>query len=706
MKFNKKLLSFALAGVLSLSSFSAIFANINATEKLQKANLLDSKTQTTSYLKRSEGLTMVLKALGYSQETSEKEDYVKLNPFKDVPEWFKGYAGLGYDLGIASGVSENSYNPDAELSKKEFITFILRGLSYDKKNAYKDVEKVAKEVLLLGADDNINDKINKTEAAEYIFKALNTKLFDGTGYTLGEYLVEKNLVSKQIAEEIGINFGQVEDKDVHIIYYNDFHGNITEEITGKKRNMGMAKMVGYVNEYAKKHKNTIVLSGGDNYQGTADSNLTMGKPVTAMMKGMKTIASAVGNHEFDWGADKIETWGKDGNFDYLASNIYETKTNEPVKWAKPYMIVESGNIKIGLIGLAHPETSTLTKAQYVEGYEFRDPVKSAQYWVDYLKSGKAKEGTPDVIIALTHIDSDQGKDGKVTGNAVTLANEVKGLDAILSAHSHRQVNGIVNNVPILQAYCYGRAIGHVDIKIGEDNKVAGVTTSLFDGNTIKNNIIIDKAADKFYADLQKELEPIKGEVIGKANGEFTHDRGVKGSNTLLGRWSSEAMAEKTGAQIAIQNGGGLRRTLESGKITMGDLYEIMPFDNYLVVMDLPGEDLIKAIDHGINMPKTTDGVFYGLKVEFDSTKPYENQITKITLLDGTPIEKDKTYKVVTNDFMFTGGDGYDFSNAKNVNETYIPIRDCLVEKIKEEKTITPQPIDYIKDISKTAQKAA
>ena len=80
--------------------------------------------------------------------------------------------------------------------------------------------------------------------------------------------------------------------------------------------------------------------------------------------------------------------------------------------------------------------------------------------------------------------------------------------------------------------------------------------------------------------------------------------------------------KKGKAQIAIQNGGGLRRTMEKGQITMGDLYEIMPFDNYLVVMDLKGADLIKAIDHGIDMPKTTDGAFSGLVVEYDPAKPY------------------------------------------------------------------------------------
>lgn len=710
MKNTKKVLLSIIMSVLLLTSSlqSAYAATVKPTdvEKLQKVELLDKENTSEklqSALTRSEGLTMVLKALGYSQNVAENEKNVKLNPFTDVPDWFKGYAGLGFDLNLTNGKSEKSYDPNSNLSKKEFITFILRGLSYEKGTAYKDSEKISKEIGLLSKDDDINSSISKQEAAKYIMNALNQKLNDNSGYTLGEYLVKTNVISEEKAKEIGVVFGDVEKDSVHILYFNDFHGNISEEVTGKKRNMGMAKMVGYVNEFKEKHTNTIVLSGGDNYQGTSDSNLTMGKPVTAMMKGMGITASAVGNHEFDWGSDKIGTWAKEGNFTYLASNIYDKKTNKPVDWAKPYMIIEQNNLKIGVIGLAHPETATLTKAEYIAGYEFRDPVKSAQEWVDYLKSGKAKEGTPDIIIALTHLDSDQkDNSSEITGNAAKLANEVKGLDCVLSAHSHRTVNGKVNNVSVLQAYCYGRAIGEVDIKLDAAKKPI-IETQVLQGSDIKNNIIKDNATEKFYTDLQEELKPIKGELLGEATAEFTHDRNTKGSNTLLGYWACEVMAEKTKAQIAIQNGGGLRRTLEKGQITMGDLYEIMPFDNYLVVMDLKGADLIKAIDHGIDMPNTTDGDFSGLVVEYDSTKPYGEKITKITLTDGTPIEMEKTYRVVTNDFMFTGGDGYDFSKATNVDETYIPIRDVLVEKIKESKSITPKPVDYIKAVTSNSE---
>ena len=713
----KKLLSLALAGALVCTgTASVIAANASKQEmKLREANLFTDavKGNEDGFITKGEAVVLVLNELGYKEDVNTKEDYVKLNPFNDVSTSYKGYLGLAYDLGLVQ--KADSFNENETAKEDYLLGLVLRALNYQ--DAFTDTENLAVKQGLVDESDYIEDDVTREEAAEIILNALNAELGDGTKTKFGEYLVRSGILSEDKLAALGVKAALKDKKDVHIIYFNDFHGNITEEITGKKRNMGMAKMVGYVNEFKATHPNTIVLSGGDNYQGTADSN---------------TLASAVGNHEFDWGYEKIKGWAKDGSFKYLASNIYDRKTNKPVSWASPYMIIKKSGIKIGIIGLAHPDTPSLAKAEYVENFEFRDPVKSANEWVKYLKSGKAKEGKPDVIIALTHIDSDQNFETKeITGNATKLANEVKGLNLVLSAHSHRSVNGKVNNVPILQAYCYGRAVGHVtldvdkkviskkvkvSVKAKNDKKKAAkkskykvvkkttykvkdIATELYDASIIKDKIIKSAKADEFYTKLQAEIADKKNKVLGEATDTFTHNRSDKGSVTLLGRWACEVMADEAKAEIAIQNGGGLRRTLEKGKITMGDLYEIMPFDNYLTSMDLKGKDIKKAIDHGIDMPSTTDGAFSGLIVEYDGTKPYGSKITKITLSDGTPLEDEKTYRVVTNDFVFGGGDGYDFSGATNVSMT-IPIRDVLVSAIEKAKTITPKKVDYIKDISK------
>lgn len=483
---------------------------------------------------------------------------------------------------------------------------------------------------------------------------------------------------------------------IDIVTFNDFHGNVAEDTRDWGKNLGMSKMVGKANELKAANPNTIFVAGGDNYQGTATSNLTYGAPVTDMMKAMGVVASAVGNHEFDWGREYIAKWAEDGNFTYLASNIYDKATDQPVEWAKPYMIVEQGGVKIGLIGLAHPDTLTLTKAEHVSGLEFKEPIAAAQEWIDFLKAGKAEEGTPDVIIAVTHLDSMQDYDTQeITGTAAELANGVTDLDGIVSAHSHKTVYGDVNGVAIVQAYKYGRSLGKLAIELNDDGTVKDVVASVDNTYKTKSDIIPDAATQTVFEEYEVKLAPVLNEKVGVAGAEFDHG----GPNVSpLGLWTCEVMAEKAGTDIAVQNGGGLRRPLYLGDITMGDLYEVMPYDNQLVKMELPGKDLKAVIENGLLNPDIGDGSFSGLRVVYDSQAEFGSRLVSLTLLDGTPVEDDKYYTVATNDFVFTGGDKYDFSNAKNAVDTFVPIRDVMVDAIKTAGTISPKTVDLVKDL--------
>lgn len=499
---------------------------------------------------------------------------------------------------------------------------------------------------------------------------------------------------------IGSFADEATSETIEIFTFNDFHGALSEDVR-EGRSAGMAKMITAARQLREEHPNILFLSGGDNYQGSVTSNLLYGAPVSQMMKEMGVLASSVGNHEFDWGHEWIAKWAEEGDLTFLASNIYDDATGEPVEWAKPYMITEVAGVKIGLIGLAHEDTATLTKAEYVKGFSFKDAVESAQIWVDFLRAGKAEEGTPDVIIALTHIDSAQNRDTKaITGGVVRLAEEVEGLDAIISGHSHQEVAGYVNGVAIVQAHSAGRMLGRLTLKL-ENGKVTEVVPSMDYLGVRKIDITADEDAVALFEAAEAETLPIKSVVIGEAEGTFAHGREIPNVSPL-GRWVTEVMRKRTGVQVAIQNGGGLRTVIEEGTITMGDLYAVMPFDNQLVTMELPGADLWKAIDHGILNPDIGDGQFSGLVVVYDESKEFHHRVVSITLEDGTPLDLEAYYTVVVNDFMATGGDKYNFSNARNVVDTFIPVRDVLVDYIKEVGTITARPVDYLFEVSEVA----
>ncbi len=298
---------------------------------------------------------------------------------------------------------------------------------------------------------------------------------------------------------------------IDILTLNDFHGNVME--SGK--NIGMAKMVGYVNDQKAKNPNTLVVSAGDNYQGTALSNLTYGAPVTEMFKALNLTASAVGNHEFDWGASRIAKWGEEGGFPYLAANIYDKTTGEPVSWAKPYIINEVNGKKIAFVGLTTTQTAYQTALENVKDLEFKTAAEGAKIWIDFLKAGKAEEGTPDVIIALTHVPSKQDRETKViTGDEIDALTKVEGLDAVISGHSHKTVAGEMNDVPVVQAYKYGRSVGKLSIELNEDGTVKSITPSVEDVYKLEN-IIADEATQATYDKFDAEFAPIAGEVVGQ-----------------------------------------------------------------------------------------------------------------------------------------------------------------------------------------------
>lgn len=482
---------------------------------------------------------------------------------------------------------------------------------------------------------------------------------------------------------------------INILSFNDYHGIVKED--GK--NPGIAKFTAAINNFKKENANTIVVGAGDLYQGTALSNLNYGAPITDTIKEIKMAASAVGNHEFDWGIDKLANWSKDGGFPWLASNIYDKTTGKPVEWAKPYTIIEVEGLKIGFIGLATPETAYKTKPTIIENLEFRDPVAAAKEWTAKLRSGELKEGKADIVIALTHLGSFQdSKTKEITGEAADLAKAKVGVDAIISGHTHQSVAGLVDGTPIVQGYYNGRAYGRLEIAYNNKTGELSIKPFNVDLASIVKTLPEDKNAKAIADKYNQASKSLLDEVLADNENTLTHDR-FKGPS-LLGEWVCDVMAKAAKTQIAITNGGGLRCPIEKGQITVGKLFELMPFDNTLVTMELKGSDLKKVIENGIGNEKIGWVAISGIKVKYDLKQAFGNRIYDMTLKDGTKVDMNKYYTVVTNDFMAAGGDDYNFKGAKNVVDTNLPIRDALINELKAVKKLSVTKAGYLTEGTK------
>jgi 2',3'-cyclic-nucleotide 2'-phosphodiesterase/3'-nucleotidase len=247
----------------------------------------------------------------------------------------------------------------------------------------------------------------------------------------------------------------------------------------------------------------------------------------------------------------------------------------------------------------------------------------------------------------------------------------------------------------VQAYKNGRTVGKIVYTFDENNNLISSVPSLDHLYKRPDTLKDDANMLVIYEKYNEELGPVLGKILGRTTVDLDHDRYAGPS--LLGEWACEIMKDAAGVQIAMTNGGGLRRPVPAGEITAGILYEVMPFDNTLYTMKLSGKDIKANIEHGIMNEDIGWIQISGVRVVYNPGAEAGNRITSMVLEDGTPVEIDGYYTVVTNDFMFTGGDKYNFENAMDGLNTYIPIRDAMMDAVEKAGVISPVKQNWLSE---------
>lgn len=456
-----------------------------------------------------------------------------------------------------------------------------------------------------------------------------------------------------------MNFVFADDKPVKsltIIHTNDTHSRLLDTDGG----FGFAKISTIINMIKQqKNPNTLVLDAGDTLHGMPIVNISRGENAIKVLDAVGYDFMTLGNHDFNYGYQRVLELEKSAKVKMLNANIVDANG---VNIFTPYEIVEKDGIKIGIFGLATPETAYKTSPKNVEGLTFEDPIEISKDMVEQL------EDKTDIIIALAHIGLDESS--VVTSKKI--AESVDGIDIIVDGHSHTQLPEglLVNNTLIVQTGEYDKNLGIVDIEFTNGNitkKEAKLMSSEDYGSIEKDSKIV-----KVIEDIQKQNEPIFSEVVAKTDIDLDGEReNVRTKETNLGNLSADAVRVATGADVAFVNGGGIRASIPAGDITKGKIAEVFPFGNTIHLKKITGSDLVKVLENSVSGYPATQGAFLqvsGLTFSFEESKEAGNRVTDVKV-NGNNLDETSEYTVAINDFMAIGGDGYDIlKNYKTIAE--------------------------------------
>ena len=193
--------------------------------------------------------------------------------------------------------------------------------------------------------------------------------------------------------------------------------------------------------------------------------------------------------------------------------------------------------------------------------------------------------------------------------------------------------------------------------------------------------------------IAKILEPYNdkvkvkmAEIVGEAMDDLSY---LRTAESPLANLVADAFREKGKTQIAIQNIGGIRTKIVKGKITWGNVFEVLPFQNTMITLKLTGAQMKKTLERGL-VTSVGMAAVSGIRVRLDRTKPAGQRVVSLVLLDGAPVDDSKLYSVTTNDFVLAGGDGFtELAKGTDIMDTGILLRDVLVDYIKARRVLSP-----------------
>ena len=513
------------------------------------------------------------------------------------------------------------------------------------------------------------------------------------------------------------------DGKVVILHTNDTHGaDLDEEGTS----FGMAGVAQLKKDFEAAGADVLLVSAGDSIMGKPLVSADQGKSAIEFMNAAGYDAMTVGNHELDFGIDNLKALAKDADFPILCADMTTEADGKTVFDSNK--IFEIGGVKVGVFGLATPETLTKADASKMPGITF--PQTDKLYAVAQAQVDELNKAGADLIVCLGHLGID---DESIGNRSIDVCEHVNGIDLFIDGHSHSTTadiiakvgdTNVVNGAKIVST---GTALANVGVVIYDqetgtltDELVPAASYTKTDADVAKlvddRNTAVDKVYGEKIATTEVDLNGSRSggaatDPVTKAEMTFPEGEGVRTTETNLGDFAADAIlwqARQTlgeeNVDAALTNGGGIREALAKGDISKKSLLAVFPFGNTVATIDVTGAQLLEALEAATCTTPEAIGAFpqvSGIEFTLNTGVPYVNgtqyanstyyapanpgsRVT-ISTVNGKAFDPAATYTIATNDFTAKGGDTYGvFKIAGGWKDVGVSLEDALINYTTEE----------------------
>jgi 5'-nucleotidase len=436
----------------------------------------------------------------------------------------------------------------------------------------------------------------------------------------------------------------------------------------------------------------VLVDAGDLFQGTLESNLAEGADVVRAYNQLGYAATAIGNHEFDYGPVGPLVIAKDGQdprgalkaraaeatFPFLVTNILDAHTGQRIAW--PNMpasrMLEVAGVKVGILGASTAATPYTTMPANFVGLEMAKPTAQAITAEAQALRGRGAQ----VVVLAMHIgseckDNDQPADISSCDQHEELFEVLrdvpKGLvDVVVAGHTHAAIAHTIDGTAVIESYSSGRAFGRVDLTVAGGHVTAAaihkpeVMCTLdkdenpqavhdchpqnYEGRPVVADAAIQKIVDDALARTAAQRNERLGVTLAAPITKAYKTESIEGD------WFTDLMlAAHPGANVALTNGGGLRADIPAGELTYGQLFEAIPFDNRFATVKLLGKHLRRLVRANL----MHDGGFFSFGGLTAVARCKQGKLDIAIKVAGKQLSDTASYTLVTSDFLASGGDG-------------------------------------------------